>query len=86
MSTLDDPSLHPLFSQGPFLHRFCPSEKAKKKDHSWISEENLAKTSDFDFLCGSFLYKKRVIFANFSLYIQIFYVLISETLNIWNFI
>ena len=31
-----------------FLHRFFPSEKAKKKGHSRISEENLTKISIYD--------------------------------------
>ena len=42
--------------EDPFWTRFCPSEKAKE-GHPWISEENLTKISDNDFLLGSFSIK-----------------------------
>ena len=47
--TVEGPFLYPFF-QGPFLHGFCSSIKAKK-GHSRISEGKFTKISDYVFLC-----------------------------------
>ena len=63
----------PLFCRGPFLHCFCPSEKAKSA-HSRISAEKMKKISDYVFFILVIFLQRRETFAYFCLYFQIFYV------------